>query len=60
MRVVRTFCGWRWTSTAGTGQPFLLSLMESLRSRLPDVSGLMHMFPFQREYRPETGAAYAG
>ena len=30
--------------------------MESLRSRLPDVSGLMHMFPFQREYRPETGA----
>ena len=39
-----------------TGQPFLLSLMESLRSRLPDVSGLMHMFPFQREYRPETGA----
>ena len=39
-----------------TGQPFLLSLMENLRSRLPDVSGLMHMFPFQREYRPETGA----
>ena len=39
-----------------TGQPFLLNLMESLRSRLPDVSGLMHMFPFQREYRPETGA----
>lgn len=39
-----------------TGQPFLLSLMESLRSRLPDVSGLMHMFPFQREYRPETVA----
>ena len=39
-----------------TGQPFLLSLLESLRSRLPDVSGLMHMFPFQREYRPETGA----
>ena len=39
-----------------TGQPFLLNLMESLRSRLPDVSGLMHMFPFQREFRPETGA----
>ena len=39
-----------------TGQPFLLRLMEELRSRLPDVSGVMHMFPFQREYRQETGA----
>lgn len=39
-----------------TGQPFLLNLMESLRSRLPDVSGLMHVFPFQRAFRPETGA----
>ncbi|MBE5802318.1 MAG: hypothetical protein E7319_08535 [Clostridiales bacterium] len=37
-----------------TGQHFLLSLLENLRSRLPDVSGLMHMFPFLREYRPET------
>ena len=39
-----------------TGQPFLLRLLEELRSRLPDVSGVMHMFPFQREYRQETGA----
>jgi len=36
-----------------TGQRFLLTLMESLRSRLPDVSGLMHTFPFQRDYRRE-------
>lgn len=36
-----------------TGQCFLLDLLESLRSRLPDVSGLMHSFPFQREYQPE-------
>lgn len=35
-----------------TGQPFLLTLLESLRARLPDVSGVMHVFPFQREYRP--------
>ena len=42
-----------------TGQQFLLSLLEKLRSRLPDVSGLMHMFPFTKEYRPETGAANA-
>lgn len=39
-----------------TGQPFLLDLMEGLRSHLPDVSGVMHVFPFQREFRPETGA----
>lgn len=38
-----------------TGQPFLLKLLEALRSRLPDVSGVMHMFPFPTEYRPETG-----
>ncbi|MBE5814806.1 MAG: hypothetical protein E7320_06310 [Clostridiales bacterium] len=42
-----------------TGQQFLLSLLEKLRSRLPDVSGLMHMFPFTKEFRPETGAATA-
>lgn len=42
-----------------TGRPFLLELMESLRARLPDVSGVMHMFPFQREFRPETGAGAA-
>lgn len=39
-----------------TGQPFLLNLMEDLRSRLPDVSGVMHMFPFQRAYQPEKEA----
>lgn len=39
-----------------TAQPFLLELLEELRSRLPDVSGLMHMFPFQQAYQPETGA----
>lgn len=38
-----------------TGQRFLLRLMEELRSRLPDVSGVMHMFPFQGEYRPDEG-----
>lgn len=36
-----------------TGQSFLLNLMEMLRAQLPDVSGLMHVFPFQREYRRE-------
>ena len=36
-----------------TGQRFLLAILETLRSRLPDVSGLMHSFPFQREYRRE-------
>ena len=38
-----------------TGQKFLLDLLEQLRSRLPDVSGLMHSFPFQREFQPEKG-----
>jgi len=38
-----------------TGQRFLLDLMENLRSRLPDVSGVMHMFPFQTAYQPEKG-----
>jgi hypothetical protein len=42
-----------------TGQQFLLSMLEKLRSRPPDVSGLMHMFPFTKEYRPETNAANA-
>lgn len=36
-----------------TGQRFLLRILEELRSRLPDVSGVMHMFPFQTEYRPD-------
>ncbi len=38
-----------------TGQRFLLELMENMRSRLPDVSGVMHMFPFQTAYKPEQG-----
>ena len=38
-----------------TGQRFLLDLLEVLRSRLPDVSGVMHMFPFQTAYQPEKG-----
>lgn len=42
-----------------TGQQFLLGLMEKLRSRLPDASGLMHSFPFIKEFRPETKAANA-
>ncbi len=33
------------------GQRFLVTLMKELRSRLPDVSGLLHVFPFQDEYR---------
>lgn len=40
-----------------TGRHFLLDLMENLRAHLPDVSGLMHMFPFQREYRHEAAGA---
>lgn len=36
-----------------TGQPFLLTVLERLRSQLPDVSGLMHSFPFLKSYRPE-------
>ena len=39
-----------------TGQRFLLDLLEDLRSRLPDVSGVMHMFPFQTAYQPEKGS----
>ena len=39
-----------------TGQPFLLDVLENLRSRLPDVSGVMHVFPFQQDYKIETGA----
>ncbi|MEG0741400.1 MAG: glycoside hydrolase family 127 protein [Clostridia bacterium] len=35
-----------------TGQAFLLNLLEGLRAQLPDVSGVMHVFPFQREFRP--------
>lgn len=38
-----------------TGQRFLLDLLENLRSRLPDVSGVMHVFPFQTAYQPEKG-----
>ena len=38
-----------------TGQKFLLDFMENLRSRLPDVAGVMHMFPFQGEFQPEKG-----
>ena len=41
-----------------TGQPFLLNLLETMRGQLPDVSGLMHMFPFQREYRRESRGTY--
>lgn len=37
-----------------TGQKFLLEVLENLRSRLPDVSGVMHSFPFQQAYQPET------
>ena len=36
-----------------TGQQFLLGMMEKLRSRLPDASGVMHSFPFIKEYKPE-------
>jgi hypothetical protein len=39
-----------------TGQPFLLTVLERLRSQLPDVSGLMHSFPFLKPYRPEASA----
>ncbi|NLO86577.1 MAG: hypothetical protein GX096_14300 [Clostridiales bacterium] len=34
-----------------TGQRFLLALLKELRAHLPDVSGVMHSFPFQRDYR---------
>ena len=40
-----------------TGQPFLLNLLEGLRAQLPDVSGVMHVFPFQKEFMPEKSAA---
>ncbi|MEA5015834.1 MAG: glycoside hydrolase family 127 protein [Candidatus Limiplasma sp.] len=39
-----------------TGQPFLLTILERLRSQLPDVSGLMHSFPFLKPFRPEAAA----
>ncbi|MEF9879593.1 MAG: glycoside hydrolase family 127 protein [Clostridia bacterium] len=39
-----------------TGQAFLLSVLESLRAQLPDVSGVMHVFPFQREFRLDQAA----
>lgn len=37
-----------------TGQRFLLELMEALRARLPDVSGVLHVFPFQQAFLPDT------
>lgn len=40
-----------------TGQAFLLTLLERLRAQLPDVSGLMHSFPFLKPFQPETRAA---
>lgn len=43
-----------------TGQRFLLDLMENMRSRLPDVSGMLHVFPFQTAFEPETGSLTAG
>lgn len=33
-----------------TGQSFLLDVMSELRSRLTDVSGVMHSFPFESPY----------
>ena len=36
-----------------TGASFLLNLLEQLRSLLPDVSGLMHSFPFTKSYAPQ-------
>lgn len=39
-----------------TGQSFLLTILERLRAQLPDVSGLMHSFPFQTPYQPQTAA----
>lgn len=40
-----------------TGQSFLLTLLERLRAQLPDVSGLMHSFPFTGPYQPEAHPA---
>ena len=37
-----------------TAQPFLLDILEELRARLPDVSGVLHVFPFQSDFQPET------
>lgn len=39
-----------------TGQRFLLTLMERLRSQLPDVSGMFHSFPFLKPFVPEAVA----
>jgi len=36
-----------------TGQPFLLTVMERVRSQVPDVSGLFHSFPFLKAFVPE-------
>ena len=36
-----------------TGQMFLLEIMELIRSRVPDVSGLFHSFPFLKPFTPE-------
>lgn len=39
-----------------TGQSFLLTILERLRAQLPDVSGLMHSFPFTKPFQPENKA----
>ena len=36
-----------------TGKPFLLPFLADLRARLPDVSGLLHSFPFTQPYVPQ-------
>ena len=36
-----------------TGHSSLLTTIEHLRTQLPDVSGLMHSFPFAHAYSPE-------
>lgn len=36
-----------------TGQPFLLTILERLRAQLPDVSGVMHSFPFTKAFQPQ-------
>jgi len=36
-----------------TGQTFLLDVIEHVRSRIPDVSGLFHSFPFLKPFTPE-------
>ncbi len=40
-----------------TGQPFLLTILERLRAQLPDVSGLMHAFPFTKAYQADKAAS---